>query len=324
MAHGKILGVDGDLTTPAGAPAGPVRWGVLLPTFDPLDVGTPPVVEAARLAEELGFDAAWAGDHLACPAPVLDSLCALSAAAAVTGRIELGVSVLQLALRHPAWAAKQLATIDALAPGRLRLGVGAGGEYADEYAAAGVAVQTRGRRLDEILGVLPALLRGEPVSHAGPHAPVTVPGLRPAVSAVPRVSVGGRREASMRRAARFGDQWLPMWLDPGAIRAARRRLADLAAEHGRPAPSVGLLVLADIDDDPAKARSRCEEMTAGQYRMPFRVVDKWTAYGPAGHVAQMLRDYREAGVSEFILMPTPHAPLVQYERLAELRDLVGR
>ncbi len=77
----------------------------------------PPVVEAARRAEQLGFDALWAADHLICDAPVLDVLCALSAAAAVTSRIELGASVLQLGLRQPAWAAKQLATVATLETG---------------------------------------------------------------------------------------------------------------------------------------------------------------------------------------------------------------
>ena len=63
------------------------RCGILLPTFDPLRTGeVPPVIEAARLAEALEFDAVWAGDHLACPAPVLDAALCLSAAAAVTER----------------------------------------------------------------------------------------------------------------------------------------------------------------------------------------------------------------------------------------------
>ncbi|HVT66633.1 MAG TPA: LLM class flavin-dependent oxidoreductase, partial [Trebonia sp.] len=156
-----------------------IKFGVLLPTFETGD-GAPPLVAGARRAEELGFDGVWAGDHLLSPAPVLDSLCALSAAAAVTGRVELGLSVLQLGLRPPAWAAKQLATVDALAPGRLRLGIGVGGEFPEEFTASGTDIRTRGARLDEIMSVLPALLRGEAVSHAGPLVPVDVkPGLRP-------------------------------------------------------------------------------------------------------------------------------------------------
>jgi alkanesulfonate monooxygenase SsuD/methylene tetrahydromethanopterin reductase-like flavin-dependent oxidoreductase (luciferase family) len=96
-----------------------IKWGVLLPTFGTGDEA-PPLVDGARRGEELGFDGVWVGDHLLSPAPVLDAPCALSAAAAVTARVELGISVLQVGLRQPAWAAKQLATIDAPAPGIAR------------------------------------------------------------------------------------------------------------------------------------------------------------------------------------------------------------
>ncbi|MGX6447953.1 LLM class flavin-dependent oxidoreductase, partial [Patulibacter sp. S7RM1-6] len=128
------------------------RVGVLLPTFDPYERGGPwPVVAAARRAEEHGFDGVWAGDHLACRVPVLDAPSALAAAAAVTTRVTLGTSVLLLGLRAPAWAAKQLATVDALAPGRLVVGVGVGGEHPEEFAAAGVPASRRGALLDEAL-----------------------------------------------------------------------------------------------------------------------------------------------------------------------------
>jgi alkanesulfonate monooxygenase SsuD/methylene tetrahydromethanopterin reductase-like flavin-dependent oxidoreductase (luciferase family) len=301
-----------------------IKWGVLLPTFATsgrLD-GAPLVVAAARRAEQLGFDAVWAGDHLLCPAPVLDSLCALSAAAAVTSRVELGVGVLQLGLRQPAWAAKQLATVDALAPGRLRLGVGVGGEFGAEFAAAGADLKTRGARLDEMMAVLPALLRGEPVSHSGPLAPVRAePGLRPAVSRMPPIAVGGRSDVALRRAARYGDQWLAMWTSPKTLAERARVLAKLAAEYGRPTPGLALLVTASVHDDVTAARQRAAELIARQYDMPFGNVEKWTAYGPAATVAGMLAEYAEAGVTEFVLMPAGDEP-DQYDALAEVRELV--
>jgi hypothetical protein len=50
------------------------RCGVLLPSFDPFRTGEPrQIAGAARLAEDLGFDGVWVGDHLACPAPGLDA-----------------------------------------------------------------------------------------------------------------------------------------------------------------------------------------------------------------------------------------------------------
>lgn len=299
-----------------------MRWGVLLPTFDSLGLGTP-VVAAAKEAERSGFDAVWAGDHLMFHPPVLDALCSLAAAAAVTGRTALGISVLQLALRHPAWAAKQLATIDALAPGRLRLGVGIGGEYPEEFAAAGISRASRARRLDEIMQVLPALLAGGPVHHHGPLAPVHTPGLRPAVSTRPPITVGGRSDAALRRAARYGDQWMGMWLSARTVQSCAERLTTFAAEQGRPVPSIAMLVMVNVDDDAAAARRGAAEFTHAHYRMPLERVERWTAYGPPAQVAGLLHDYAAAGVSEFVLMPAAADVLTQYHRLAAVRKLVS-
>ena len=296
--------------------------GVLLPSFDALGTGAvPPVLDAARRADALGFDAAWVGDHLACPAPGLDAPACLAAAAAVTRRIGLGFSVMLLALRPPAWAAKQLATIDALSGGgRLRLGVGVGGEFPAEFEAAGVPVKERGARLDDALAVLPDLLTGRPVTHTGRAISVTAPALRPAMAAPPPVYVGGRGEPALRRAARFGDRWLPMWLTPERLAERRERLAELAAEQGRPAPEVALLVTIRIDDDRARARAQAERHIAGQYAMPFENVERWTLLDSIGGAVEQLDAYRQVGVGEFLLMVLGTEPLTQYERLAEVRE----
>jgi alkanesulfonate monooxygenase SsuD/methylene tetrahydromethanopterin reductase-like flavin-dependent oxidoreductase (luciferase family) len=277
------------------------------------------VVQAARLAEELGFAAVWAGDHLACPAPGLDAPGSLAAAAAVTERIVLGFSVMLLGLRAPAWAAKQLQTIDALAgPDRLRLGVGAGGEFPEEFAAAGVPVNRRGARLDDALTVLPDLLRGEPVDYVGRALEVHSPGLAPAMASPPPVYIGGRGEPALRRAARFGDAWLPMWLTPDKVAERSATLAEMALEHDRPAPRTALLVLGRIDDDAAHARSVAEAHIRGQYRMAHDVVERWTVLDSIDGAVQRLSEYQAVGVSEILLLTLGSDTLTQYERLAEV------
>jgi alkanesulfonate monooxygenase SsuD/methylene tetrahydromethanopterin reductase-like flavin-dependent oxidoreductase (luciferase family) len=294
------------------------RCGVLLPSFDPLRTGGPPqIVSAARLAEELGFDAVWAGDHLVCPAPGLDAPGCLSAAAAVTERIALGFSVMLLGLRAPAWAAKQLATIDALAgPGRLRLGVGVGGEFPAEFEAAGVPVTQRGARLDDALTVLPDLLTGRSVDYDGRAQHVTSPPLEPSMAAPPPVYVGGRGDPALQRAARFGDVWLPMWLSPEKVAERSERLAELAALQGRPCPTTALLILTRIDDDAAHARAQAEAHIAGQYRMALDVVERWTLLDSIDGAVERLAQYAEVGVQEFLLLTLGDDPLTQYERLA--------
>lgn len=295
------------------------RFGVLLPSFDPLRSGGPPrVVEAARLAEELDFDAVWVGDHLACPAPGLDAPSCLAAAAAVTERISLGFSVMLLGLRQPAWTAKQLVTLDALSGGRLVLGAGVGGEFPDEFAAAGVPVSERGARLDETLAVLPDLLTGRPVDHDGATLKLRIPALEPAMPAPPRIFIGGRSDAAIARAARFGDAWLPMWVSPETLAERAGRLAELAADQERPRPELALLIGVHVDDDLELARSEAAAHVNGHYRLPLGVVERWSALGSAERVLAHLEAHLAAGVQEFVLMPLARDPLRQYERLAEL------
>src|SRR5215218_10459160 len=74
------------------------------------------------------------------------------------------VGLYLLPLRHPVLVARQLATIAELAPGRLSLGVGLGGEDRHEIEICGVDPATRGRRMDESLQILRALADGNPYS----------------------------------------------------------------------------------------------------------------------------------------------------------------
>ena len=279
---------------------------------------TPDVVEGARRAEELGFDAGWVGDHLWGYAPWLDATVALSAAAAVTRQLTLGFSVMLLGLRPPAWAAKQIQSLYTLSGGRLVLGVGVGGEYPEEFEAAGVAVGQRGRRVDETLAVLPDLLLGRRVDYDGETVAVHANPLAPAVPELPPILIGGRGEAALRRTVRFGDGWLPMWLSPDALLERGARLRELAAESGRPEPSTTLLILVHVDEDLERSRREAAEHLEKQYRLPLHVVERWAALGPPALVAEKLQSYLDVGVSELILMTLGRAPLVQYERLAEV------
>jgi alkanesulfonate monooxygenase SsuD/methylene tetrahydromethanopterin reductase-like flavin-dependent oxidoreductase (luciferase family) len=288
-------------------------WGVLLPTFDPLRAGgTLPVAEAARLAEAVGYDSVWAGDHLKCPAPVLDASTCLAVAATVTTKVQLGFSVMLLGMRPLAWAAKQLATLQHLSGNRLRLGVGVGGEFPQEYAAAEVQHSHRGARLDEALRLLPQYLGPGTEYSLEPPAPM------------PPVLVGGRSDRALARAARFGDAWLPMWMSPDTLAQRGERLAELAAEHDRPAPSLSLLVLAHVDEVHARAREQAAAHLRGQYSMALDRVERWTAFGGPEAVAEFLQPYTRIGVSEILLLPLGSDPLEQIERLADATGRIGR
>ncbi len=291
-----------------------IRLGINLPTFDPLRVGgRPKFVEAARLAEDSGFDAVWVGDHLHVPSPVYDSTVVLSAVAATTSRVRLGFGVMLLGLRQPAWVAKQLTTIDALAPGRLLLGIGVGGEFPAEFEALGLNVKQRGRLLDQALAELPDWLEGR-----------STPALSPTISALPPIWVGGRSDAALRRAARIGDGWLCTWMSAERIQQTRQSLAELAAAHGRPAPRVGLAISVHVDANEGRAREAAEDYTQAMYGMPFEKVAKYTPVGSAERVAEQLASYAGAGVEEFVLTPLTGEPLGQIPPLTEVREIVSR
>jgi alkanesulfonate monooxygenase SsuD/methylene tetrahydromethanopterin reductase-like flavin-dependent oxidoreductase (luciferase family) len=131
--------------------------------------------------------------------------------------------------------------------------------------------------------------------------------------------VGGRGEPALKRAARFGDAWLPMWLSPERLAERAGRLAELAAEQGRPCPSTALLMLTRIDDDAAHARAVAEAHIAGQYRMSLETVERWTLLDSIDGAVDRLAQYVEVGVQEFLLLALGDDTLAQYERMAEVR-----
>jgi probable F420-dependent oxidoreductase len=293
-------------------------FGVMLPSFDAFRQGTPPLVAGAELAEELGFDSGWVGDHLSFHPPVLDALTALSAAAARTTRLVLGTGVLLLPLRDAVWTAKQVATIDALAPGRFLLGVGVGGENPAEYEAVGVPLTERGRRLDEGITIVRAALRGEPVDHPGPLLPTRAPALEPVPAQPVPIVVGGRSEAALRRAARVGDGWLGVWMSARRLAAVGERLAEL----GRPGLPLSLMVFVHVTSDATAGHAEAAAFVDGQYGLPYEHLSRWAVVGDEAHVAAELGALRAAGATGFVLVPAARDLLGQYRRLAAVRDVL--
>jgi len=296
-------------------------WGVMLPNFNAFGLDPDPVLEVARTAEELEFDAVWVSDHLSFHPPILEALTALAASAAVTDRIRLGTAVLLAPMRQPVWLAKTIAGIDQLAPGRLVLGVGVGGEHPPEWEAAGADLRDRGRRLDEFLALLPRLLSGEPVDHEGPALRVNTPALRPAV-ARPPIVVGGRSDAALRRSVRFGDAWMAVWMSAAAIGRARDRLTELADQVGTAAPEVIMLTFVAIGDDREAARRDAATFFELQYALPFDAVERYTFCGPVDEVAEGLAGYTAAGVTSFVVVAARPDPVRQVEALTSVREVL--
>ncbi|MFH8588636.1 LLM class flavin-dependent oxidoreductase [Streptomyces celluloflavus] len=299
--------------------------GVQLPVnFEPGEGshdGTVDIARLARHAEEAGLDSVWTGDRLASGFPVLDSSMVLATAAAATRRIRVGYGVMLPALRAPAWAAKQIATLQHLSGGRVLLGVAVGSGEAGEWAAAGFSPKERGRRTDRFLRALPDLLAGRPTALAGvPRGARVV--LAPSAP-VPEVWIGGGAEASLRRAAAYGQGWLAALKTPEQLAAGAARLAELAAERGVPVPRTGLVTFVRATERPSAAAAG----PVVDYLVKAQGLDRERAAalalgGGPRQVAERLREYADAGAGTLVLVPFGADTRRQYDLFAQIRSLL--
>src|SRR5580698_10603548 len=211
-----------------------IKIGVILPasTPDPANPIIGDIRASAGFAEQAGLDSVWTTDHLVASAPMLDATVVLATAAAVTGRITIGYGVMLLALRTPAWAAKQISSLQFVSGNRVALGVGTGNPAHGDigWRAAGMSFADRGRRTDESLRVLPALVTGEPAVLEDGLEVTLSPG-----AAMPPVLIAGNGDRALRRAAAFGDGWMSIALPPEEVALGLATLGELSARHGRPA-----------------------------------------------------------------------------------------
>jgi len=225
------------------------------------------LVSIAVEAERAGFDAVMASEHVvlgrgsdaagtstnprdyalpgnqdpATPWPA--SLLLLAAAAAVTERVRLVASAAIAPLRHPLLLAKELATLDALARGRLVVQPTVSW-HRSEYEAMDVPFETRGERLDEHLEAWEVLWRPGPATFRGRHYRFedVVLEPKPFRPSGPILWFGGARvhDRLLRRIVRYGQGFNPLGRPSdedlerlrGALAAAGRDPGDLEVVGG--------------------------------------------------------------------------------------------
>src|SRR2546421_9790946 len=162
-----------------------MEFGCHLPVYGPAATRET-LLAFARRMETLGYDSLWASDHIVIPWRItskypynetgdfplppttnfLEPLTALALVAGATERIRLGTTVLVLPHRHPVLAAKMLATLDHLAPGRVILGAGVGW-MREEIEIFGVDYARLGAWSDEALRIMKTCWREERPSFRG-------------------------------------------------------------------------------------------------------------------------------------------------------------
>lgn len=269
----------------------------------------------AQRAERHGLDSLWVLDRLVYPS--LAPLPLLAAAAAVTERVRLGTSILLGTLWNPMLLAKEVATIQRLSEGRFVLGMAIGAREAD-FQAAGVAIKSRPRRLEEAVALLRAAAAGHAVDHQGRTFQVRVgPVALPETPPTP-IWLGGFAEDAIRRAVRLGDGFIVGGRGPAYGREAVPLVRRLAAEAGKDAPRfpVTALMYACFDRDAQRATATMTEYITGYYgRMIFDPATNAICGGTREAVPR-LQDYAAVGLDTLVIVPVTRDP-EQVDRLAE-------
>lgn len=258
-----------------------MRIGFSLPQFGRAAEAADRTMWFAAAMEERGAASLWAADRLlAAVEPrvgyaggpgvpeqfrrVHDPLALLTAAAAVTTRVQLGTSTLNAPWYPAALLARQATTVDRISGGRLLLGLGTGWSP-EEYDAAGVPMSERGDRLDECLDVFDAWWHDDPVTHDGKAATIAPSHVDLKPHGIP-VYLAGFAPRARRRIAERADGFLPVILpgaDPAtAVTAPWEQLRGMARDAGRDPGAIGAVLRVNV-----RARQTVDDVVAALRRV---------------------------------------------------------
>lgn len=264
-------------------------------------------ITVAKAAEGAGFHSMWFPDHVCMPVDsnsehtanasgarayasnhnMLDAQICLAAVAASTSTLGIGTTCLISPYRHPLSDARQLASVDALFPGRLMVGAAAGW-MAEEYSALGMDIEERNARLAECIEIYRRCWRDELVGFAGEHYQFESLSMDPKPAIAPPIVYGATTPAGARRAARLADGLYPMMLDP---RATPDRFADLQDQVKR------------VLEESGKSENDFLMLCASSARLTDKALDteRPICSGSAEQVLEDLNGYAENGYSMVVL-----------------------
>lgn len=298
-------GVPAVSRMPEQADRSDIRVGIGLPIADPQLL-----VEWATRAETGPFATLGLLDRLVYDNP--EPLVTLAHLAGATERIRLQTEVLIAPLRETALLAKQVATLDRLAPGRFTLGLGVGGR-ADDHEASGTELRTRGKRLDEQIATMRRLWSGDSYSDScGAIGP------RPHTPGGPELLFGGFQPAALERVARWGGGFLaaaaPSWA-PRLFDTVRRYWQ----EYGRPGtPRIVAQVNAALGPDSVidEARSAMAAYYEFSGHADFMVEGMLTT---PDRIRTVTKQFADLGADEVIFYCYGRDP----EQVDRLADVLG-
>ncbi len=247
-----------------------MKFGLMFANTGPF--GLPEsLARLAQAAEERGIESMWTVEHVVIPVgykspypyspsgkipgaesvPIPDPLLPLAFAAAVTKKIRLATGILILPQRHPAYVAKEVATLDVLSKGRVILGIGSGW-LAEEFEVVGVPFHERGARTDEAIRALRSLWKSTPEPFSGKFYrwPAVESNPKPVQKPGVPIVIGGHSEAAARRAARHGDGFFPARGDRETLNHLFAVLREECAKVGRDPREIEITSGAGAKADP--------------------------------------------------------------------------
>ena len=270
------------------------------------------LAEFARRAEELGFDRVTTGEHVMDgnpPRPTLMTIPAMAAAAGATRTLRVMTGIVIAPLYHPVMLAKLIATLDQVSQGRLDFGIGISGQRGTgvEFDALDVAVNTRGRRTDEMLEVMKRLWTEEHVSHQGRFFSFEDVTLlpQPFQQPHPPIWIAGRSDAAMERAALRANGWYPYLFTVRRLKATNEAIQRLAEDAGRDLTGFkwGLNQPTSISEDSGEALSAAVAHVGQRYVTPERsaksIAQALCVAGTPQECVKAVEDRVDAGVREF-------------------------
>ncbi|MFD3406571.1 TIGR03619 family F420-dependent LLM class oxidoreductase [Kribbella sp. NPDC058693] len=230
-----------------------LKLGTLLPQNWQYVPGTD-LISAAKAAEEIGYDSVWVFERVLYAQDqtgihklteygdgtwpelyrqVMDPLVALSMAAAVTSRVEVGTAIVVPPLHMPFRLARSFASIAASSGGRVVAGLGSGWSVDEFSATAPRPIAERGAALDEFLDVAAAMWAPDPVSFKNERYTVYPAEVGPKPAEQIPVFLGGPSRRARSRVARRASGWMPSLLPPADVTSKYRELLKMADEYGR-------------------------------------------------------------------------------------------
>jgi probable F420-dependent oxidoreductase len=270
-----------------------MKIGLHLPQFG---ATAQEIANVARRAESSGYTSLWVSDHIMVPAAggtlpaieILEPIATLAYVAALTSSIRLATSVIVVPYRNAIHLAKELATLDRLAPGRVIAGLASGWLEA-EFRALKAPYEGRGKYTDEAIRLMRACWGNENPEFAGEFFQLSGMrfGPRPAAGTIP-IQVGGISRRAIRRAVELGDGWHGTRMKPVQVHERLVWMGEIAARTGRDLTGFAL-----------------------SHRVYVGFADRWTETGgyvegilaPPAELADYLNEFAELGIQEILVTP---------------------